>query len=102
MIRHIVMFKFKEEVEGMKKTEIIEKAKIMIEELEKKIESIRFLKVGINSKEANQDNFDLVLVSDFDTMEDLNNYQVHPDHQIVVAFIKKVVESRACVDFEIQ
>jgi hypothetical protein len=42
-----------------------------------------------------------VLVADFETLADLDAYQVHPSHQAVVPQIKALVAQRAAVDFEL-
>jgi hypothetical protein len=95
------MFKFKNEAEGKTKSENVKHAKAILEALENKVDVIRSLEVGINSEEADQANFDLVLVTDFDSIDHLNEYQIHPDHQEVGKFIRQVIEGRACVDYTI-
>ena len=42
-----------------------------------------------------------MLISDFDSVEDIAIYQEHPAHLEVAAFIRSVVASRASVDFEV-
>ena len=101
MIRHIVMFKFKEEAEGRTKAENIAITKAMLEALPEKIDWIRSSTVKTNSPAADQTNYDLCLISDFDTWEDLAAYIVHPDHKAVGAFMRPVRLERSCVDFEI-
>lgn len=101
MIRHIVMFKFKEEAEGRTKAENIAITKAMLEALPAKIDLIRASSVTVNSPDADESNYDLCLISDFDSFEDLATYIVHPDHKAVGAFMRPVRLERACVDFEI-
>lgn len=101
MIRHVVMFKFKEEAEGRTKAENLALAKGMLEALPAKIDWMRTSAVNINSPDADQTNYDLCLICDFDSWEDLNAYIVHPDHKAVGAFMRPVRLDRACVDFEI-
>ena len=101
MIRHIVMFKFKEEAEGRTKAENIAITKAMLEALPAKIDLIRASSVTVNSPDADGSNFDLCLISDFDSFEDLAAYIVHPDHKAVGAFMRPVRLDRACVDYEI-
>jgi heme-degrading monooxygenase HmoA len=55
--------------------------------------------VGVSA--APGDDFDVVLISDFDSMDDVHAYQVHPAHQEVAAYIRSVVSGRAAVDFEV-
>ena len=42
---------------------------------------------------------DVVLYTVFDSKEDLQAYQVHPEHQKCVAFISAVVAERRVVDY---
>jgi hypothetical protein len=56
--------------------------------------------VKINSESASKDNYDLVLVADYNNWDDLNAYIVNPLHKAVGEFMKNVRESRACVDYE--
>ncbi len=101
MIRHIVLFKFKEEAEGRTKAENVAITKAMLEALPAKIDLIRHSEVKVNSATADQTNYDLCLISDFDSFDDLAAYIVHPDHKAVGAFMRPVRLDRACVDFEI-
>jgi hypothetical protein len=95
------MFKFKEEAEGRTKAENIAITKAMLEALPEKIDLIRSSSVTVNSPDADESNYDLCLISDFDSFEDLATYIVHPDHKAVGAFMRPVRLDRACVDFEI-
>lgn len=99
MIRHIVMFKFKEEAEGKSKMENVLATKAMLEALPSKIPQILSSTVEIGAEGANPENADLILISDFESFETLNQYIVHPDHKAVGAFMRPLRESRAAVDF---
>lgn len=101
MIRHVVMFEFLKEAEGRTATENAVIARDKLISLIGKIPCIRGLQVGINDGEADSSNYTLCLTVDVDSFEDLNAYQMHPDHLEVAAFIGKVRLSRACVDYEI-
>lgn len=101
MLRHIVMFQFKEEAEGRSKKENVEITKSMLEALPSKISLIRSSAVYTNADDADEGNFDLVLVTDFDSMEDYRTYKVHPDHVAVGTFMKPVRITRSSVDFYI-
>lgn len=99
MIKHIVMWKFKDFAEGASKDENIAKVKAMLEALPEKIDFIRKMEVmkNVNPKETN---FDAVLISEFDSLEDVAAYTVHPDHKKISEFVKSVREGRSAVDFE--
>ncbi|MCQ2459222.1 MAG: Dabb family protein [Ruminococcus sp.] len=99
MIRHIVMFKLKD-VNGKTEYENAVEAK---ERFENVIANVKVMKKGelvINSKDADQTNYTISLICDFDSIEDLNAYQVHPAHVEFGKFIGTVKETRACIDFE--
>jgi len=95
MVVHIVMFKFKEE---NKKANSIQ-AKQMLENLMGVIPSLRSIDVGLNFIEADRA-MDLSLIAVFEGKEGLDAYDVHPEHQKVVAFIKSVVEYSKAVDYK--
>ena len=101
MIRHVCMFEFSEEAEGRTRAENVAITKAMLEALPEKISWIRASTVAVNAKGAPDGNWDLILISDFDSFEDLERYQVHPDHVAVGTFMKPVRRARSCVDFEI-
>ena len=98
MIRHIVMFKFKEEAEGRSKKENVLLTKEMLESLPEKIPQILNSEVYFNTEGANSENADLILISDFESLESLNEYIVHPDHKAVGAFMSPLRKSRAGID----
>ena len=95
MVKHIVMWTLKEE----NKEENANEMKKRLEALKDKIDFLRFIEVGINFNDT-EAAYDIVLVTDFDTKDDLNAYQVHPDHKEVGVFVRSVVEKRAVVDYE--
>ena len=71
MIRHVCMFEFLDEAEGRTRAENVAITKAMLEALPEKIEWIRASTVKTNHPSAPAGNWDLILISDFDTMEDL-------------------------------
>lgn len=100
MVRHIVLFKLADEAEGRSKAENALIIKERLEELKNTIPVIRKIEVKINLSEASADNHDVILESEFDTLEDVRTYAVHPEHIKVGVFIAKVRTSRAAIDYE--
>src|SRR5690554_268268 len=100
MVRHIVLFKLADEAEGGSKAENALIIKERLEELKNTIPVIRKIEVKINLSEASADNHDVILESEFDTLEDVRTYAVHPEHIKVGEFIAKVRTSRAAIDYE--
>lgn len=100
MIKHIVMFSLKETARGKSKQENALEAKERLLGFPQSIPSLRKIEVGINSKDASDKNFDIVLVCDFDDIEGLNEYIVHPVHVEFGKFMREIRIDRACVDYE--
>ncbi|GAB3118608.1 Dabb family protein [Glaciibacter psychrotolerans] len=63
------------------------------------IDGIRALSVGTDV--AGGGNWHVVLVADFDDLDAVNRYQVHPAHTAAGAYIRSVVAARSCVDVEL-
>jgi len=98
MINHVVLFKLKDfPVE--EKEKILTELKSLLEGLKDKIQEVKYLEVGLNYETDAKSN-DIVLLSHFNSVEDLDKYRVHPEHLKVVARFGEVTESRAAVDFE--
>jgi hypothetical protein len=95
------MFEFLDEAEGRSRAENVAITKSMLEALPAKIDWIRASEVHLKSENAPAGNWDLILISEFDSFEDLERYRVHPDHVAVGEFMRPVRSARACVDFEI-
>ena len=100
MIHHIVMFKLFETLPIEQKEQNKREMKKRLEALPGKIDVIRSMQVGINVKESERA-FDVVLVSTFDNLEDLETYRVHPSHQEFVAYLAQIRDKTASVDYEI-
>ena len=99
MVKHIVLFKLKDEVPKAEKLVVMKKFKEAIEALPAKIESIRKIEVGlnINPEEA----WHIALYSEFDSLEDVKSYAIHPDHVAAGKIFAETKESRSCVDYEV-
>lgn len=94
MIRHIVVWKFREgEEENMKKF------LSGLQTLDGVIPEIRHMQIGVNCKPGN--NFDACLIADFEDFDALERYKKDPRHVAVSQLCKSIRESRGAVDFEI-
>lgn len=98
MIKHIVMWKLKDEAHGNDKATNARLIKEKLEALGGKIAGLLKIEVGIDFLGGN--NFDLVLYSELATKEDLDVYQNHPLHQALLPFIREAVTDRKAVDYE--
>jgi len=99
LVKHVVMWKVKDNYGSLDKVQILNKMKQMLEELKDKIEQIKNIQVGFNMKHSYGD-YDLILICEFENYDDLKKYQEHEEHKKVSQFVSEVRISRACVDFE--
>ncbi len=99
MIRHIVMFKLIQfESEAAKKA-CMQSIKDALESLSGKIDVLKFIQVDFNCNP--EESWDIILTTEFNSLQDLNTYAIHPDHVAVAKqLIGPVKADRACVDYE--
>lgn len=94
MIKHIVMWKFKE---GERENMLLFREKLL--SLKEQIPEIRAMEVGININPSDR-SFDAVLVSEFDSLDALKSYSTNPLHVAVSEFCKGIRTQSASVDYE--
>ena len=92
MIRHIVMWKFRPGTEA-------EQAGFLegLRGLQGVVPQLKRSEVAVN---VGKGNYDAVLVSEFDSLEDLEAYKNDPRHKAVSALCKSIREDRVAVDYE--
>ena len=95
MVMHIVMFQFNKGTSEVIKQEV----KQQIEQLVDLVPGLLNMKVGLNFAQEVRA-MDMVLISHFESREDLDFYATHPEHLKVVEYIKTVAEYTKVVDFE--
>lgn len=100
MIKHVVMWKLRDEAGSTTKAENAAKMKAMLEILPGKIKELKTAEVGINIHAgATEADCDVVLTTTCDSAEDLKTYAAHPEHQKVVRFITQIAAERRVVDY---
>ncbi len=99
MVKHIVLFKLKDNISLEEKLTVMKQFKKAIENLPSEISFIRKIEVGfnVNSSEV----WDIVLNSEFDSLADVKAYAIHPAHLAAGKILAEVKENRACVDYEV-
>lgn len=97
MIKHIVQWNHRDHISEEERKENAQKIKQELEGLKDQIEGVISIDVIIEPL-ATSDR-DIILDSVFETEEALQNYQVHPEHVRVAAFVKECVQDRVCVDY---
>lgn len=99
MVKHIVLFKLKDEVTAEERLTAMNAFKAAIESLPAQIPFLRKVEVGFNINPA--ETWSVALYSEFDSLDDVKAYAVHPAHKAAGKLLAEVRESRACVDYEI-
>jgi len=99
MIRHIVSWKLAAEDADVRAEQAAEVAR-RLNALDDVVPQLRSISAGANVAYPDT-NWDVTLVADFDSIAALEEYQVHPAHEEVVAYVRSVVAARAAVDIEI-
>jgi hypothetical protein len=95
MITHIVLFKLAEPT-----PEKIAAVRDRLLSMQGKIDLLRRLEAGIDLIRSER-SYDVALLTQFDSLEDLQAYQVHPYHAgEVVPFMKANCSSVVAVDYE--
>lgn len=99
MVRHIVMWAFKEEVNEDARKEALVKIKEGLEGLFGVVPGL--LKAEVITDPISSSSHDLCLLSELDSRESLEGYAVNPDHLKVAAIVRSVTCNRACMDYEV-
>ncbi|CAH1225373.1 hypothetical protein PAECIP111893_05253 [Paenibacillus plantiphilus] len=94
MITHIVLFKLKD-----RSPESIAATAQVLKDMEGQIDVLRHLEVGTDILHSER-SYDIALVTKFDSMDALGEYQVHPVHKKVIEHMTQVRESSFSVDYE--
>lgn len=97
MVKHIVLFKLKENAPEAERLAVMNRFKEAIEALPAKISVIRKIEVGLNANPG--ETWNIALYSEFDTLEDLSLYATHPEHVAAGKILADLKENRACVDY---
>ncbi|HMB44926.1 MAG TPA: Dabb family protein [Candidatus Methanoperedens sp.] len=93
MITHVVLFQLKD-----RSPESIEKARDILLGMKGKISQLRYLEVGTDVLHSER-SYDIALITKFDSMKELQAYQVHPVHVEVAKYIMSESQSAIAVDF---
>lgn len=99
MVKHIVLFKLKEELSEAEKLDAMNRFKTAIEKLPEIIDCIRNIEVGLNINPS--ETWDIALYSEFDSLDDVKVYATHPAHVEAGKILANVKADRSCVDYVI-
>lgn len=100
MVKHIILWKLKEELSEEEKLPIKKEIKAGLEGLQGKIPGLLAIKVYTDKLPSS--NMDLMLDSTFENEAALKGYSVHPDHVAVAnGKVRPFTAVRSCLDYEI-
>ena len=94
MVKHIVLYTFKE---GVNKEEAVQVVAEALEPLVGKIEGLTWLEVC----QAYQGGMDYALYSEFENPEDVPAYRAHPLHQEAKSHFHHLLDKRVSADYEV-
>jgi heme-degrading monooxygenase HmoA len=98
MIKHIVTWKLKATDESAKAEAYTAMAGALLP-LASSVPSVLSLTVARNAAYPDT-NWDVVLVAEYASFDDLEAYQVHPEHKAAGMIVRAHVAERASIDFE--
>ena len=101
MVKHIILLKLKENALGKPTAENARMLKREFLGMPARIKEILKLEVGINFN-TGKDAYDSALIAEFANKQDLDAYQIHPEHQRVVGIIRQHRDVRIVVDYEME
>lgn len=98
MVHHIVMWKFKPEIEEERKPELKKAMKENLEGLIGKVPGL--LTVEFVEEPLPSSTHDVALVTTLEKAEDISAYATHPAHVAVAdTYVRPFVTERACLDY---
>jgi len=100
MLKHIVMWKLKDQAEGADKLANAREMKRRLDECAHIVPGQLAFEVML-AQPGLEATYDVVLYSEFADKAALQAYIDHPTHKAVVPFIGAIREGRQCMDYEV-
>lgn len=94
MFTHVVLFRLKDRSPAS-----VERAASVLRAMQGNVPSLRGIEVGVNVVPAERA-YDIALITRFDSLAAMEEYQVHPNHVKVRDYMVSVMETSVAVDFE--
>lgn len=99
MVKHVILWKFKDGMSEEEKTVRSGDVKKALEGLSDKIEGL--IDIHVNIEKLPSSNADMMLDSTFTSEEALKAYQVHPDHvSAAEIYVRPYTQVRLCMDYD--
>ncbi len=100
MVKHVILWKLKEEYSGTQIAEIKAGIKEGLEGLKGQIPGL--IEIKVNTEPLSSSNCDLMLDSTFTDEDALKGYSTHPAHVAVAnGKVRPFTASRTCMDYEL-
>lgn len=100
MVKHVILWTLKEEIQGDEKESVKAGIKEGLEGLKGKIPGLIDIKVNTNPLDSS--NCDVMLDSSFEDEASLKGYSIHPEHVAVAnGKVRPFTQSRVCMDYEV-
>ena len=100
MVKHIVFWKLKEELQGSAREAKLREIKQGFEALQGVIPGLRHIEIGVDFLQS-ADAVDLILYSAVDSREALDGSQNHPGHLAMVPLVRDIRVARWAGDYEV-
>lgn len=98
MVKHIVLWNFVDGLSTGGKIEAGRKMKSLLEPIKELVPGA--VEISVIMNELSSSNREIALISLFETVEALQNYQNHPAHVEAGKYVRSVACERACMDYE--
>ncbi len=100
MIKHVILWKLKDELTQEEKVKVVKDIKVNLEALVGKVPGL--VSLQINNEPLASSNADVMLDSVLESEEALKGYQTHPDHVAAANnFVRPYTEVRLCMDYSV-
>jgi hypothetical protein len=100
MIKHIVVWRLKDQACGKSRQRSAQLLKQKLEGLRGRIHGLREIGVGIDFSHTSE-SADVLLYSVFDSREALDAYLSHPEHEANREFVAAIRSERRLIDYEV-
>ena len=100
MIKHIVMWKLKDEAEGADRLANAQEMKRRLDECASIVPGILHFEVAL-AQPGLEATYDVILNSAFESRDALEAYANHPTHKALMPLFKTVRDERQCMDYEV-
>jgi len=94
-LTHVVLMQFREPTPA-----VLHKASELLRGLKGNVPELRSIEVGLDVLHSGR-SYDLALITRFDSLADMQAYQVHPEHVAVLDYLRSVLAASVAVDFEL-